>query len=259
MELRSFGLKSISVGDIPLDGSMGTVLAPLGLTYQDSASLKEADPAVTDIFSEEEDWAVESFQDIGQVLLAFSIMDYTPAVLALIKGGTVSIDNGTPKWNAPQAITYIEKSVQIITKRDLLIEIPRTQMRAVINSSLKKKGISLIDIKAPIMLPAFPGLSPMTICQYQPPVVDAGVDIAPAPAATVANLVGTATAFRGTLTYLWTVKSVPVGAAAPVMATPNALANALTVLTTIGVYVFTLTATDSNGYSSSDDVQVTTS
>jgi hypothetical protein len=259
MELRSFGLKSIKVGSIPDDGSMGTVLAPLGLTYQDSASLKEADPAVTDIFSEEEDFAVESFQDIGQVLLAFSIMDYTPEVLQILKGGTVVVVGGKSQWQSPAAVVNIEKSVQIITKRDLLIEIPRTQMRAVINASLKKKGISLIDVKAPVLLPNYPGLSPLAICQYQPPVVNAGVDQVPAAAVIIANLVGTAAAFRGTLTYLWTVKSVPVGAAVPVMATPAALANAVTVLTTHGVYVFTLTATDSNGYTSSDDVQVTTS
>lgn len=259
MELRSFGIKSLLVGDIPDDGSMGTVLAALGLTYQDSASLKEADPAVTDVFSEEEDFAVESFQQIGQYMLAFSIMDFTPATLAIIKGGTVTMDTGTPKWNAPAAVVNIEKCVQVITKRNLLIEIPRLQMRAVINQALKKKGVDLIDIKAPILLPNLPGLAPVSYCAYQNPVVNAGVDIVPAAAATVANLVGTAAAFRGTLTHQWTVKSKPLGAANPVMATPQALANAVSGLTTHGAYVFTLTSTDSNGFSASDDVTVTTS
>ena len=258
-ELRSYGIKSLKMGDIPDDGTMGTVLAALGLTYQDSASLKEADPAVTDIFSEEEDFAVESFQQIGQYLLAFSIMDYTPDTLAVVKGGAVVVDNGTPKWQAPNAVVNIEKCVQIITKKNLLIEIPRLQVRAVINMAMKKKGVDLIDIKAPVLLPNNPAVTPVSVCLYQPPVVNAGVDQALAAAATIANLLGTASAFRGTLTYLWTVKSKPVGAADPVMAAPAALANALTVLTTVGVYVFTLTATDSNGFSSSDDVQITTS
>lgn len=260
-ELRSFGVKSIKVGEIPDDGSMGTVLAPVGLTYQDSASLKEADPAVTDVFSEEEDFAVESFQAIGQVLLAWSIMDYTPATLQVIKPGVLLAegDFGIESWNAAVAAVNTERCVQIITKKNLLIELPRLQVRAVINMAMKKKGIDLVDIKAPVMLPSFPGLSSMKIVAYQPPMVDAGVDIAPAANATVANLVGTATPFRGTVTYQWTVKTKPMGAADPVMATPTALANTLSVLTTKGVYVFTLTVTDSNGFSASDDVQVTTS
>ena len=95
METRSYGLKSLMIGDIPDDGTMGTVLAALGLTYLDSASLKEADPAVTDIFSEEEDFAVESFQQIGQFMLAFSIMDlYLQRPYWLLKVGTVTTVDG---------------------------------------------------------------------------------------------------------------------------------------------------------------------
>ena len=159
-------------------------------------------------------------------------------------------------WNSPNAVAYIEKCVQIITKKNLLIEIPRLQVRATINAAMKKKGIDLIDIKAPILLPNNAAVAPISISPYAAPAVNAGVDIVPAAAATVANLVGTATAFRGTLTYLWTVKTKPVGSN-PVMATPAALANAISAMTVVGVYVFTLTATDSNGFSASDDVQVT--
>jgi len=258
-ELRSFGVKSIKVGDIPDDGSMGTVLAPVGLTYQDSASLKEADPAVTDVFSEEEDFAVESFQQIGQMLLAWSIMDYTPATLQVIKPGVLlpEGDFGIDSWNAAVTAVNTEKCVQIITKRDVLIECPRLQLRAVINLAMKKKGIDLVDIKAPVMLPAYSGLSSMKIVPYQKPLVDAGAPQNVAVATHIATLTGTATPFRGTATYQWTLKSKPVGAATPVMATPTALENNVTVLTTVGDYVFTLTVTDSNGFVNSDDTTVT--
>jgi len=255
-ELRSFGVKSIKLGDIPDDGSMSITLAALGLTYQDSASLKEAEGTVTDVFAEEVDFPVESFQDLGQTMLAFSIMDLTAAGLLKLKGGTLVEGS----WGSPRAIVDIEQSAQIITRRNVLIEIPRGKVRAVLNFDLKKKQVALVDIKMPALLPNMDGLAPVSITPYDPPTVNAGVDQALAPAATVANLVGTATAFRGDIvSQVWTVKSKPAGAADPVMATPDALANALSVLTTVGDYIFTLTVTDSNGFSNSDDVKITTS
>jgi hypothetical protein len=256
-EIRSYGIKSLMVGDIPDDATMGTVLAALGLTYQDSASLKEADPAVTDIFSEEEDFAVESFQQTGQYLLSWSIMDYTPATLLVIKGGAVTTVNGNDTWSAPNAAPNIEKCIQIITKKNLLIEIPRVQLRAVINMAMKKKGIDLLDIKAPIMQPNNVAVEAISISPYAVPTVSAGPPQNVEVATHIATLTGTATPFRGTATYLWTVKSQPVASAAVIMATPTALVNDVTVLTTVGEYIFTLTVTDSNGFVNSADVTIT--
>lgn len=252
-ELRSFSVKSLKLGDIPDDGSMSTMLSQACQTYKDSASLKEADGTVTEVYVEEEDFAVDEFQEMGQILLAFSIIDFTPETIQIFKGGTI-LSGG---WNMSNVVVAIEKSVQIITKRNVLIEIPRAKIRAVINMELTKSKVAMIDIKAPVLLPAFTGLSALAITPYGLPVVDAGVDQSVAVATHVADLVGTAVPFRGTATYQWTVKSQPVASAAVVMATPLALANAVSVLTTIGAYVFTLTATDSNGISGSDDITVT--
>lgn len=86
-----------------------------------------------------------------------------------------------------------------------------------------------------------------------PPTVSAGSDQASV-ATTTATLTGTATPVspKTIVSTVWTKKSgATVG-----ITSPNSLTTGLTGLAT-GVYVFTLTATDSNGDVASDDVQIT--
>jgi hypothetical protein len=252
MELRSFGLKSIKVGDIPDDGSMSAMLVPVGLTLKDTATLKESEGTVTQVYAEEVSFAIENFKDIGALELDWTTLDYTPEQLLLVKGGEVVAG----VWNAPLDVVYIEKSLQIITKRDVLFEIPRADIRSLINAKLAKNGLAQIDNKAVVLLPNKAALSPLSISKYLPPVVDAG-PAQPALAAANGNLVGIATAYRGDIvTMLWTVDTKPPAAANPGITTPAVLATAITGLV-VGVYKFKLTVTDSNGYSNSALVTVT--
>lgn len=254
-ETRSFGLRKLLIGTIPNDFAMATMLAAMPLSLKQTASLKEADQNVTEIYAEEVDYPIESLSEPGQTILATSIADFTPVILAMLKGGIVTGVAPDDKWNAPQGAVDIEKAFAIITKKNLLIELPRVKVNAVINMALQKQGIDQVDLKCPILLPQG-GLPPIMISKYADPVPEAGAPQSIAVAVHIANLVGTATG-KGPLTYLWTVKSKPAAAADPVMATPAALANAVTVLTTVGVYVFTLTATDAYGIAASDDVAIT--
>lgn len=252
-EIRSFGIKLMMIGDIPDDGTMATMLTKLPLTVGGTASLKEGEPSFTDIYAEEEFYAVESLPgDPADTILAFSIMDYTPETLQLLKGGIINQDGG---WGASRDFSMIEKAFQIITKKDLLIEIPRARVSAIINALLSKKGIDQVDVKAMLLLPDNVDVQPINIVKYQLPVVNAGADQG-AVAAANANLAGTASPFRGTATYKWTCKTKPNNAAAPGITSDTDLNTAVTGLET-GVYVFTLTVTDSNGYVNSDDVQLT--
>lgn len=240
------------MGDIPDDGTMSLTLSTIALTYKGSATLKEADPTITDIYVEEEDFPVESFDQMGNTILAFSILDLTPETLQRLKGGTLV--GGA--WNSPRAVVDIEQSLQVLTKRDILIEIPRAKIRAVLNFALGRTDVSLVDIKATALLPQSEDVGPIAIGPYPLPTVNAGADQPDVVLATC-NLVGTAVANRGDIvTTLWTVKSKPVGAN-PGITTPAVLATGITAMTISGVYVFTLTATDSNGYVNSDDITVT--
>jgi len=248
----SIGVKSIKHGPIPDDGTMGDVLTQLGYTYKDSASLKEAAPTIFNVQVEEQDDPVQQFATKNAQTLAFGLIDYTPETIAAVKGG--SVVNGA--WNAPNNAPTIEEAYQVITQTGMLIEIPRGNVVGIINADLKKGAVALLDVTVTPLKPNAVGVPPVMISKYQPPVVDAGDD-QPGIVAAIANLAGTATAYRGDIvSKVWTCKSKPAGAAAPGITTPAALNTGLTGLED-GVYVFTLTVTDENDFTNSDDTTIT--
>jgi hypothetical protein len=251
-ELVSFSVKSIKLGDIPDDGTMSEVLTQVSNTYKDSASFKEADPTITEVYVEELDDPIDAFAVKGVKTLAYSHPDYSSTTLQAVKGGTIDEDGA---WNEPLSIPTIEKSVQLITKSDVIIEIPRGRVVAVFNGDLKAGTPALLDVKITILKPKAPALSSIKVNKYLPPVVSAGN--AQNVAVTNAALAGTAHAFRGDVTnMLWTVLTKPAGAN-PVLATPGALACAVSQLTVNGAYKFQLAVTDSNDYTSVATVTVT--
>ena len=151
-EVRSIGLTSIKIGDPEADGGMGTTLAILGVTYQDTAELVRDDPEITEIFSEENDEPEEVLETKGPARVRWSIMSVNPEDVVKVLGGTAS---GTGPWvyESPTAKDPIEKSVEIITKTGLKIEIPRAKINAKENFQFRKKGVLLIDIEARILTP----------------------------------------------------------------------------------------------------------
>ncbi len=85
------------------------------------------------------------------------------------------------------------------------------------------------------------------------PVVNAGADQAITLPTNNVNLVGSATDDGTIATYLWSKVSGPAGST---FATPNAAGTAVSGLVE-GTYVFRLTATDNDGATGTDDVQIT--
>jgi hypothetical protein len=162
-ERRSIGLKSIKVGDIAVDGGMGTVLAPLGLTFEGTATLTQEDPEVTPFYAEENDDPVEMLSSKGDTKLEFAIMDFTPSVMAEVLGGTVTGTGDAAVWNAPETIPTIEKSIEVVTRKDVRIQIPRAKIDAKIDMNLGKKEMGLIRIVATALKPTKTGEAPIKI------------------------------------------------------------------------------------------------
>ena len=156
----TLGLSKIEVGAVNVDGGMGLTLAALGYTYQDTCKMVQEKPEVTEHFAEEVDDPVISISRGGKTTFNFSIMNPTVEVLKDLLGGTA--DTSTNKWEAPDTLPTVEKSVRITPKQGLKFEIPRLRITATINADFSKKGILLIECEGTVMQPEKPGTKKMT-------------------------------------------------------------------------------------------------
>lgn len=151
----TIGLSKIEIGDIAVDGGMGTSLAQLGYTYKDSCSLVTADPETTEHYAEEVDDPVVSFDKVGKTTLSFQVMNPDVDTLQTLLGGTGNTTSGV--WSAPATIPVIEKSVKITPTQGLYFEIPRMKLTAKINANFGKSGIFLIDVVGTVLAPTKTG------------------------------------------------------------------------------------------------------
>lgn len=157
-EKRSFGLKSIKIGAVGADGGMGADLAALGVTSEGTAVFSKDEDEVKEFFSEENDDPIEIITKKGKTTLQFGIVDVTPSTLVKVLGGTVDVSvPATPVWKAPATAPSIEKSIEVITKKDVKIEIPRALITASIDWNLGKEALATVKIKATVLTPTKEG------------------------------------------------------------------------------------------------------
>jgi len=153
MAVVTLGLTKIEVGDIASDGGMGTTLAPLGLTFQDTCKFAQDDPEETEFFAEEVDDPIVIISRPGKVKFNFSIMDPVLATLKKLFGGTITGIGDDEKWEAPDKFPNIEQSVKITPEMGLKFEIPRMKITAKINGEFSKKGLFLIEVAGTVLQP----------------------------------------------------------------------------------------------------------
>lgn len=160
----TIGLSKIEVGTIAEDGGMGETLDVLGYTYQDTCTMTQEDPETTDHYAEEVDDPVISISRGGKTNFNFSIMNPSVTVLADLLGGVGTPGTGsTPdKWEAPDKIPVVEKSVRITPEQGLKFEIPRMKLVSKINATFSKSGILLIEVAGTVMQPTKTGTKKMT-------------------------------------------------------------------------------------------------
>jgi hypothetical protein len=161
-EIRSIGLTYIKLGDIAEDGGMGTSLTALGVTYRDSADLIQDDAEIVPVYSEENDDPEETIESEGVKRLKFSIMNYDPDTLVRVLGGTSTGVAPNKIWIAPAAKDPIEQSIEILTKKNVKIQIPRAHIAAKINWAFRRNGVALVDIIATILVPTKAGVGKLT-------------------------------------------------------------------------------------------------
>lgn len=163
MSVVTLGLSKIEVGDIAEDGAMGSTLAQLGFTYQDTCKMVTDDPEETDHYAEEQDDPVVTTIRGGRTRFNFSIMDADLQVLTQLLGGEITGTGATEKWVAPAKLPIIEKSVKITPEQGLQFEIPRMRLVSKFNAEFSKKGIMLIEVAGTVYTPTKTGEGKMSV------------------------------------------------------------------------------------------------
>lgn len=163
-KIYTIGLSKIEIGAIAEDGGMSETLGVLGYTYQDTCTMTQEDPETTDHYAEEVDDPVVSISRGGKTNFNFSIMNPSVTVLADLLGGTATPGTGSApdKWEAPDKIPVVEKSVRITPEQGLRFEIPRMKLVSKINATFSKSGILLIEVAGTVMQPTKTGTKKMT-------------------------------------------------------------------------------------------------
>lgn len=144
--VATFGLSRI---EVKKTSEAESSYKTLGMTYQDSCSLVQNDPEVTDHYAEESEVPVVSVSKAGKIVLSFSVMDADVDTLVELMGGTKDAESGA--WNAPDVDPAMELSVRVTPKSGLQIEIPRASVVAKLNGSFSRSGIFLIAVTATVL------------------------------------------------------------------------------------------------------------
>jgi hypothetical protein len=157
-DVYTLGLAKIEIGNIAEDGGMGTTLAAWGQTLQGTCNITQDDPETNEFFAEELDDPVVSISKRGKTTLAFSIMNPDLAALANTLGGTVTGEAPNQKWNAPNGIPTIEKSVKVTPQQGHIWEFPRMKISAKINGSFSRENLFVIEVTGTALTPTKAGL-----------------------------------------------------------------------------------------------------
>lgn len=144
--IATFGLSRI---EIKKTSALESTYKTLGMTYQDSCTLTQNDPEVTDHYAEESDVPVVSVSKAGKVILAFSVMDADVDTLTELMGGTKDAESGA--WNAPDSDPMMELSLRVTPKSGLQIEIPRASVVAKLSGGFSRSGIFLVTVSATVL------------------------------------------------------------------------------------------------------------
>lgn len=165
-KVYTIGLSKIEMGSIAADGGMGTTLAQLGYTYQDTCTMTQDDPETNEFYAEEEDDPVIAISKGGKINFAFSLMNPSPEAMVTLMGGTAkkSVNTATENdtWEAPATIAQVEQSVRITPIKGYRIDVPRMKITAKINAEFRKSGIFLIEVSGTVLAPEKSGVAKIT-------------------------------------------------------------------------------------------------
>lgn len=164
-KIRSVGLKKALFGDINPDGGMPAELKQLAKTLKGTASFSTEADTVTSFYSEEEPTVPEETvaSETGLKQIKLNFMEWDNDVLVDIFGGSVAkaqevtIDGKkytVDKYKAPKEVVQIEKAIRVISRYNVVIDIPRAKILARFVWNLAADQIAQIEVTATVQASA---------------------------------------------------------------------------------------------------------
>lgn len=150
---RAIGLKNILMGNIGVDGGMGTALTEVvGNTVRGTAVLNSTPLETNDILEEETDDPIESITTGGGVFtFVWSSYNLAPEVLKAAFGGTINATSGM--WEAPDVLPTIEQSIKAETRNGIVVEAPRVKITAELALNMQIENPGQINFTGTILKP----------------------------------------------------------------------------------------------------------
>lgn len=162
-EKRLLAVSSIEIGDIAAAGGVATTFESVGVIYKGTANLEQSEPENVEHECEELDEPIEVLAGAKKTTISWGIVDFTPANLVKLLGGTVTGEGDAAVWNAPSSSAVIEKSVKITPKRGSVITIVRMSLSSRITYALSKEGIAQVLVTGTMLTPTLANTAPLTI------------------------------------------------------------------------------------------------
>lgn len=160
---RSVGLKAAYFGEVPADGGMPEDMKQMAKTLKGSASFTTEADSEQDFYSEEEPTVPEETvtTESGLKQIKLNLMEWTNEVLISLFGGSeksgdVTIDGKTytvEKYVAPKSIVTVEKSIRVLSRYNVVIDVPRAKVTARFVWNLTQTDIAQIEVTAKALAP----------------------------------------------------------------------------------------------------------
>ena len=160
--IRSVGLKAALFGDVNKEGGMPAEMKQLARTMKGTASFTTEADTVTNFYCEEEPTVpVETVaSETGLKQVKLNLMEWDNDVLVEVFGGSiakaqeVTIEGKkytVDKFKAPRDVVQIEKALRVLTRYNVVIDIPRAKILARFIWNLAADQIAQIEITATAM------------------------------------------------------------------------------------------------------------
>ena len=161
---RSIGLKKAFFGEVNTAGGMPESMKQLAKTLKGTASFNTEADTTQDFYSEEDPSTPEEtvVTEAGLKQIKLNFMEWDNEVLKSMFGGTikqsvkVTVDGQSytvDKYMAPKDVVQIEMAVRVVSRYNVVIDIPRAKIIARFVWDLTDTAIAQIEVTATAQTP----------------------------------------------------------------------------------------------------------